>query len=256
VEQHRPRDEIAMHVAPAWQTPPRELQLQDNEVHLGLMALPTQFESLPTYKSRLTDEERQRADRFHFPEDRARFTLGRAALRILLMRYSGLADISLALNEYGKPFLAQPGTSLQFNVAHSGDLVLLGFTRGRSIGVDVERLRPDFATTEIADRFFAPDEAAIVAALPEPERARGFFNCWTRKEAYIKARGLGLSLPLHSFSVTFTANESPALLRADNDPTAPQRWTIVDLPTCDGYAAATAFEARGLNVSSFLWVAP
>jgi len=244
-----------MHIAPAWQTPPRELQLQENEVHLWLITLPTELDSLASCRSRLTDEERARADRFHFPEDRARFTLGRAALRILLRRYSGLADISIALNEYGKPHLAQPGTSLQFNVAHSGDLVLLGFTRGRPIGVDVERLRPDFATTEIADRFFGPDEATLVAALPEPDRARGFFNCWTRKESYIKARGMGLSLPLHSFSVVFTSGEPPSLLRVDNDPTAPQRWSILDLPTCDGYAAATAFEGRDLHVSQFQWVA-
>jgi 4'-phosphopantetheinyl transferase len=245
-----------MHVAPAWQTPPRELQLHGNEVHLWLITLPTELDSLASYRSRLTDEERQRADRFHFPEDRARFTLGRAALRILVMRYSGTTDISLALNEYGKPYLAQPDISLQFNIAHSGDLVLLGFTRGRPIGVDVERVRPDFATTEIADRFFAPDEAALVAALPQPDRARGFFNCWTRKEAYIKARGMGLSLPLHSFSVVFTAGEPPALLRADNDPAAPQRWTILDLPTCENYGAATAFEGRNLSVSQFSWVAP
>jgi len=245
-----------MHVAPAWGTPPRELGLENNEVHLWLITLPTQLDFLPGYRLRLTDEERERADRFHFPEDRARFTLGRAALRSLLMRYTGATDISLALNEYGKPYLAHPATSLQFNVAHSGDLVLLGFTRGHLIGVDVERLRPDFATTEIANRFFAPDEAAIVAALPEPDRAQGFFNCWSRKEAYIKARGLGLSLPLSSFSVVFTCGEPPALLRVDNDPTAPQRWTILDLPTCEAYAAAAAFEARDLNISQFLWVAP
>jgi 4'-phosphopantetheinyl transferase len=89
--------------------------------------------------------------------------------------------------------------------------------------------------------------------LPEPDRVKGFFNCWARKEAYIKAHGLGLSLPLHSFSVAFTAAEPPALLRVDDDPAASQRWTIIDLPACDGYAAAAAFEGRNLDLAPFRW---
>ncbi len=242
-----------MQVAESWKSPPRELELKSNEVDLWLITIPTAMDSLPDYRARLTDDERDRADRFHFAQDRARFTLGRAVLRQLLTRYLGHGNFSLAANHHGKPYLREPDQALEFNVAHSGDLVLLGFTRGRAIGVDVERMRPDFATTEIANRFFAPDEASIVAALPEPERVRGFFNCWTRKEAYIKARGLGLSLPLHSFSVAFAAGEAPALLRVDGDTGASQRWTIVDLPTCDGYAAATVFEGRNLNVGSFRW---
>jgi 4'-phosphopantetheinyl transferase len=242
-----------MQLAEAWELPPRELGLENNEVHLWLITVPTELDFLPAYRECLTEEERTRADRFHFPQDRARFTLGRGALRKLLMRYSATTEISLAANEYGKPHLLQPAGSLQFNVAHSGDLVLLGFTRGRAIGVDVEKFRPDFATADVAQRFFAPDEAMFLAALPQPERVHGFFNCWTRKEAYIKARGMGLSLPLSSFSVAFGSRESPALLRVEGDPSAPQRWMIRNLPTTDGYAAATAFEGRGCAITQFRW---
>lgn len=242
-----------MQLAETWEPSPRELGLENDEVHLWLLTVPTQLDFLPNYRSRLTDNERERADRFHFAEDRARFTLGRGALRILLMRYSATTEISLGLNEYGKPHLIQPASSLQFNVAHSGDLVLLGFTRGRPIGVDIERLRPDFATTDVAQRFFAPDEAAALAALPQPDRVAGFFNCWTRKEAYIKARGMGLSLPLHSFSVAFASSAPAALMRDDNDPTAPNRWTIIDLQTSEGYAAAAAFEGRNCTVTQWRW---
>src|SRR5215207_7204242 len=118
-----------MQLAEAWELPPRELGLEKNEVHLWLITVPTELDSLPSYRQCLTDEERTRADRFHFPLDRARFTLGRGALRKRLMRYSAITEIALAENEYGKPHLTQPASSLQFNVAHSGDLVLLGFAR-------------------------------------------------------------------------------------------------------------------------------
>jgi 4'-phosphopantetheinyl transferase len=242
-----------MQLAEAWELPPRELGLENNEVHLWLITVPTELDFLPSYRLCLTGEERTRADRFHFPQDRARFTLGRGALRKLLMRYSATTEISLAANEYGKPHLTQPASSLQFNVAHSGDLVLLGFSRGRPIGVDIERLRPDFATTDVAQRFFAPDEAAVLAALPRPDRVDGFFNCWTRKEAYIKARGLGLSLPLHSFSVAFASGAPAGLTRVADDPAAPQRWTIMDLQTSQDYAAAAAFEGRNCAVTQWRW---
>jgi 4'-phosphopantetheinyl transferase len=242
-----------MQLAEAWEPPPRELGLENNEIHLWLITVPTELDSLPGYRLSLTEEERTRADRFHFPEDRARFTLGRGVLRKLLMRYSAATEIALGENEYGKLHLTQPAGSLQFNVAHSGDLVLLGFSRGRALGVDVEKFRPDFATTDVAERFFAPDEATVLAALPQPERVAGFFSCWTRKEAYIKARGMGLSLPLHSFSVAFGSREVPALLRVEGDPSAPQRWTIMDLPTAEGYAAATAFEGRDCAVTQWRW---
>jgi 4'-phosphopantetheinyl transferase len=229
------------------------LELKSSDVHLWLITVPAALDSLDDCRQRLTSDERDRADRFHFAQDRARFTLGRAVLRQLLARYLRHRDFQLTVNSHGKPRLVESARALEFNVAHSGDLVLLGFTHGRAIGVDVERVRPDFATTEIANRFFAPDEAAVVAALPQPDRARGFFDCWTRKEAYIKAKGLGLALPLHSFSVVFTAGQAPAVLRVDDDPSAPDRWTMLDLPTCDGYAAAAAVEARDLNVALFRW---
>jgi 4'-phosphopantetheinyl transferase len=120
-----------MQLAESWKSPPRELELKPNEVHLWLVTVPTELDSLPTYRARLTDDEQARADRFHFAEDRARFTLGRAVLRQLLARYLGHPNFSLAANDHGKPYLTEPDHSLEFNVAHSGDLVLLGFTRGR-----------------------------------------------------------------------------------------------------------------------------
>jgi 4'-phosphopantetheinyl transferase len=117
----------------------------------------------------------------------------------------------------------------------------------------VEGIRPDFATLEIANRFFAADEAALLAALPERERPGGFFNCWTRKEAYIKARGVGLSLGLSTFAVTLKPGEPPALVRVDNDASAPDRWTMLNLDVGQEYRAAAAFEGRNCTVQCFRW---
>src|SRR5688572_18210108 len=103
-----------MQLAEAWELPPRELGLENNEVHLWLITVPTELDFLPDYRLCLTEEERIRADRFHFPQDRARFTLARGALRELLMRYCATTEIALGENEYGKPHLTQPASSLQF----------------------------------------------------------------------------------------------------------------------------------------------
>src|SRR5436190_24345987 len=117
-----------MQLAESWTSPPRELELGARDVHLWLITVPTELDSLAAYRERLRDDERERADRFHFAEDRARFTLGRAVLRELLGRYLSHSRFSLAANDHGKPHLVAPDHWLEFNVAHSGDLVLLGFT--------------------------------------------------------------------------------------------------------------------------------
>lgn len=244
---------MACQFAELWKAPPRDLKLGPRDVHLWIAAIPDCLPRLADYQSVLTDEERHRAARFHFERDRNRYGISRGILRKLLGKYVGRSDVGLMCNRYGKPALEDKTSPLRFNVAHSRDLALFGFTHEREIGVDVEWIRPDFATTDVAQRFFAPDEADVVAALPQPDRAQGFFNCWTRKEAYIKARGMGLSLPLHSFAVTLTRGEPVALVRVDDDPAAPQRWTITDLPTTEGYAAAAAFEDRDCALAHWRW---
>jgi len=235
-----------------WKSAPPPLLLGDNAVHLWLAAVPDCLPDLKLLREVLDAEERERAGRFHFERDRERYTVARGVLRVLLSRYLGTSQFALTTNKFGKPFLEAPHDTLHFNVSHSRDLALFGFTRINDIGADVESIRPDFATLEIAKRFFAPDEAATLAQLGESERAGAFFNCWTRKEAYIKARGIGLSLGLSTFAVTLKPGEAAALVRVDNDAGAPARWTMLNLDVGEGYRAAAAFEGSG-NVSCLRW---
>src|SRR5688500_8249078 len=144
---------------PLWKTPPAQLSLGENHVHLWLAAAPDCMDGLPRLRELLTPEERERADRFHFQRDRDRYVIGRGVLRDRLAVYLGTPEFAFATNKYGKPSLQPPHEDLEFNVSHSRDLALFGFTRSRPIGVDVEWIRPDFATLEIAQRFFAADES-------------------------------------------------------------------------------------------------
>jgi 4'-phosphopantetheinyl transferase len=236
-----------------WESAPPEFTLHDNDVHLWLAAVPDCLPHLESLRELLDAEERDRAVRFHFQRDRERYIIARGVLRRLLATYLSTSHFAFTVNKFGKPSLQPPHNAFHFNVSHSRDLVLFGFTRGLEIGADVEAIRPDFATLEIANRFFAPDEAVTLTQLSDSERIGAFFNCWTRKEAYIKARGIGLSLGLSTFAVTLKPGERAALTRVDNDATAPNRWTLLSLDVGADYRAAVAFEARDCNVSCFRW---
>ena len=158
-----------------------------------------------------------------------------------------------AYNDYGKPFVVEipPGNRLKFNVAHSHGLALFGISSGLELGVDIEQIRPDFATSEIAERFFAPEEVKVLALCEPEKRTEAFFDCWTRKESFVKARGMGLSLPLDQFVVGFGPKTPGALLSAKADPQASSRWSICALPTPAGYAGAVAAEAPEIDLN--LW---
>lgn len=205
----------------------------------------------------LAPDEVERARRFRFEKDRTRFAVARGLLRTMLGRYlrAEPSRLRFSHNDYGKPALADAGdeSPLRFNVAHSGDIVLLAFTRGREIGVDVEKLRADFATEEIAARFFSRREVEALAALPNELRVRSFFRCWTMKEAYIKARGEGLSLALDGFAVSVDPREPASLLWSQGGSEEIARWSLWDLSPGDAYAGALAAEGRGLRVKRFQW---
>jgi 4'-phosphopantetheinyl transferase len=173
--------------------------------------------------------------------------VGRGWLRVLLGEYLSAppASARLAATPLGKPYLAgEPPTGLRFNVAHSDDLALVAVTRGREVGVDVERERADVEWRDLARRFFAPEEVAALNALPERERRSAFYRCWTRKEAYIKALGLGMQVPLDGFAVTLGDNDA-ALLHTSHDPAQYGRWTMQGLTPAPGFAAAVAVDGIG-----------
>jgi len=194
----------------------------------------------------LDRDERERAATFRFDRDRNRYVVGRGLLRTLLARYLDRAPEELRFR-YGrerKPSLV--GDELRFNLAHAEGTVLYAFSSAFEVGVDVELLRPDAADTRVAERFFSPREVAALRALPKSDQPHAFLACWTRKEAFLKARGDGLMLPLDSFDVTLAPGEPAELLRTAWAPEERTRWQLADLSeTARGEIAALAASARG-----------
>jgi 4'-phosphopantetheinyl transferase len=189
----------------------------------------------------LTSEERERAARYRIERPRNDFILTRGTLRSLLARYSGITpqELSFRYTAHGKPLLDGP-SDLRFNVSHTDGLALIAFVRAREIGVDVEKINAAPDVRKLAERFFSIQERHSLEPLSGDELQSAFFRCWTRKEAYVKARGEGLSLPLHQFDVSVAPNESRALLATRPDPSEASRWTLQDLPVSHGYVAALA----------------
>lgn len=198
----------------------------------------------------LSPDEHERAGRYRFARDRHRFVAGRGLLRRILAGALGISpsEVRFAYGAYGKPMAeGEPAHGIRFNVSHSGGLFVCAVAAGREVGVDVERIRPDLADEAIARQFFSPSEVAELLATPSERRTEAFLRCWTRKEAYVKATGLGLSLPLDSFDVSLHPEEPAAPLRTRPDPSETGRWILVDLPCPAGYLAALAVARRATN---------
>lgn len=245
---------------PQWQSATHPPPLTTDDVHVWRIALEVADPLLARLREILADDERQRADRFYFEKDRRHFTAARGAMRILLSSYLSRRpqDVRFAYSNYGKPRLtdADNTSDLRFNLTHSHDLALLAVTRGRDLGVDVERLRDMERDGEpLAERFFSPRETAVLRSLPPELRREAFFHCWTRKEAYIKANGKGLSLPLDQFDVSLHPNEPAALLATQHDPQEAQRWSLRCLLPCEGYVGALAVEGHSWRLWCGEWTA-
>ncbi len=208
---------------------------------------------LTTPLSWLSPDESRRASRFHFERDRRRFVATRGVLRGLLGRYLGVDPSALVFGygPHGKPALGSPWQGLRFNVSHSGGLALLAFATDHEIGVDIEQERPVPEMDSITERNFSPRESAELRLLEERDRRRAFFRCWTRKEAFIKAVGDGLSHPLDAFAVTLAPGEPARLLHVAGDPEAPRRFRLEGLEPADGFAAALAVLGRPTRVACF-----
>lgn len=204
----------------------------------------------------LTDDERDRADRFRLPRDRDRCVAARGVLRLILGRYLAREANGLRFRygQYGKPHLTEEfGNSLRFNAAHSDGLALFAIASSREVGVDLERIDAGRASHGIAEQFFSPREAGALRALPAHAWLDTFFACWTRKEAYVKARGDGLSVPLTGFSVTLPPEE-PAIVPGDGDERREAgRWSLQTLDAGPGWAAALAIEGHGWRPRLFRW---
>lgn len=225
----------------ATEAPLREIR--DGKVHLWRRSLEASSPAMETCSALLSAAEREKAERYRIERPRNDYILTRGTLRSLLAGYLRCKpqDLSFEYTTYGKPFLADH-RELQFNVSHTEGLALLAFVRDREIGVDVEKVRAQTDALKLAERFFSEHERNDLRNLQGDELHAAFFRCWTRKEAYIKAKGEGLSLPLHQFDVSIAANQTQALLATRPDAQEAKRWAISDISVPAGYAAAVAVE--------------
>jgi 4'-phosphopantetheinyl transferase len=235
--------------------PAGDLLISTAELHVWRVLLDSSDAVLQSLASTLSLEERARAEKFFFDRDRNAYITARGALRNLLARYLHRppSELQFAYEARGKPFLANPSSDqpVNFNVAHSRNTALIAFTAGSPVGVDVEFIRTDIASEEIAVRYFAPQEVAELRALPPEQRPTAFFLGWTRKEAYVKALGDGLQVPLASFCVSLTPTQ-PATLESADSP----RWTLRNLSPGPGYAGALVAGGKDWKLRCFDWQAP
>lgn len=240
-----------------WSTAPEQPHLRDDEVHVWRAYLDQKPSTLRELWPNLAIDERQRADKFHFRKDQAHYVIARGVLRDILSRYLGCPPdlIRFSYNQYGKPELSDITRSnlLSFNVTHSHGIALFAVAKSRLVGIDIEFMREEFATADIAERFFSPKEVSILRTIAREKKKLAFFNCWTRKEAYIKAHGEGLAHPLSSFTVSLVPEEPAALLHIDNDPQETLRWSLFELSPAQSYAATLAVEGYISRIRCWQW---
>jgi len=238
-----------------WPHPPRDLRLEDGDVHVWRIALDLPEPVVAPLASVLAADERVRAARFVHEIHRIRFQVGRATLRRVLGRYLGMPpeDVEFQYGPHGKPSLSGAGVAsdVRFNLAHSKDLGLLAVARGRDLGVDIEAHRTLEDAERIVARFFSAREQQDFFRVAPEQRQEAFFRGWVRKEAYIKAIGTGLALPLGDFDVTLSPGEEPCLLRVRNQPDEPRRWRFAELHPGFGFQGAIAVEGDGWRLRTF-----
>jgi|SRR5215216_144474 len=235
-----------MFEAETWAEAPESLLLSAGEVHVWRVELEQPEHLLEKFRGTLNEQEHERAGRFHFEKHRRHFVAGRGVLRQLLAQYLDTKPETLkfAYGAYGKPELngEHKNSRLRFNMSHSHELALFAFAEDREIGVDVEHIRADFASEEIARHYFSRREVETFNLIPKQDQVDAFFRCWTRKEAYIKAIGKGLSQPLDQFDVTLAAEQPAALVWCSDDEAS--RWSMTNLDVGSGYAGALAVEGQ------------
>ncbi|HVH67071.1 MAG TPA: 4'-phosphopantetheinyl transferase superfamily protein [Gemmatimonadales bacterium] len=220
--------------------------MPDDAIEVVMTRLGEEPAAVRALAGSLSDAERMRASRFAFDRDRDRFVVARARLRQLLAsRLDVLPEaVELEYGAHGKPALAGrfADSDLRFNVSHSDDLAVYAFASGREIGVDVEAIRPLRDADSIAARFFSSRETAAYLALDPGDRPLGFYQCWTRKEAFIKALGEGFSHPLDSFDVSLAPGEPARLLRIEPAPEDDRAWRLESFAPAPGFVAAVVTE--------------
>lgn len=226
--------------------PMRQLRLEDGGVDVWKADLDRLEVHLSALSATLSAEEHDRCARLARLRDRDRFVARRGVLRALLGLYTGVppGQLDFSCNRYGKPHLSGPAAEggIHFSTSSSGGIALYAFSLGRELGVDIEQVRHEIEHEELAESFFCRREATMIRELPEELRVEAFFRCWTRKEAYVKARGEGLSLPFESFEVTVRPEDRAALINSQHYPRDLFRWKFHSLNVGPDFMVALAVE--------------
>jgi 4'-phosphopantetheinyl transferase len=238
---------ISMEFPCNWSVPPLSLDNEPGWVHTFRLSLDLPAPRLEAMAATFTEDEHSRAARYLREIDRRRFTAARGQMRFILAAYLNTdpGELRFNYNPQGKPAFAD--SELRFNLSHSDRLGILAVAFGQEIGIDIERLNRDVDYTNITRRFFAPAEVAEFLTLPEADRPRAFCNGWTRKEAYIKARGMGMAYRLDSFVVSLTPDQ-PARLSA-----CEPGWSLNTLDPGEGFVAALVVEGEIQGIRCWDW---
>ena len=237
-----------------WRPAPPDLRVGPNQVHVwraGLQVDAAELERLQTF---ISGAERERTDRFQFPDLRRRYVAAHGVLRELLGKYLNTAPSQLRFekNRHDKPFLATDcSAELRFNLSHAGELALLAFAHAREVGVDVEQIRAMPSGDRIAERYFTAAESARLRSVPPERRDEAFFDCWVRKEAFVKAVGQGVSFGLNRFELPVTADDRSSVPVPFTCPPDPAEWSLAPLHPDRGYTGAVV--AAGTDWTLFLW---
>jgi len=233
-----------------WQPVTRCPLFPSNFLHVWRLQLDGDSSLEAHRRSILSADELARASRFHFRVHANRFITGRMAIRTILGAYLGISprDLAFEQTQYGRPFLsaALNPLMLSFNLSHSQDLGVFAISPHKCLGIDVEAIRPDFGGEDVAESHFAPAEFQELLSLPEAQRPQAFFNCWTRKEAYVKALGAGLQIPLDSFEVSLRPGEPARFLRG-----AGAAWRLVSFSPARDFQGAVAYEGIPADAQFF-----
>lgn len=247
--------EAAPDASPDWRPAVGPPQLLDGEVHVWRVSVAEWRGAGESLLKLLGAHERDRASRFRFARDREQYVVAHGVQRWLLGHYTAQPAASLRFDfgPAGKPFLlpAMGSQAVEFNLSHSGDLVLLAVTESTPVGVDVERWSPEVEFAELIERFFSPNECVAFRGLPPEQHCAAFFACWARKEAYIKATGLGVSEGLDYFDVPVGLDQAARLIVDRHDDSAAGRWQLTDLAPAPGYSAALATTLHPERIRQF-----
>lgn len=228
--------------------------LKPNMAHIWTINVAVKDDTYNKYYTLLSDDEKERVDRFKFYKDKRCFVISRGVLRLLSGTYLKIEaiDIEFDYEAYGKPKFKQK-TNLNFNLSHSVDIAIIGFVYDHSIGVDIEKIKNDFDTMAIATNFFSKKEIEALQEIPKPQQYLAFYRCWTRKEAFIKAKGSGLSFPLDTFSVTLDADLDAELIETQWNLSEKNQWQLTSFIPDTNYIAALIVANQTEHLDYFIW---